>query len=117
MVVIVEAMAMRLLTINNLMELPKRPRAPHLRWRFPALDPIVLPLLGRGGLRQLRQPLVPAQRRGEPHVFEEAFARGQTEIFAQDRARSKQVTLEAWRDRPFTERLEELVARALRRQL
>jgi cardiolipin synthase len=50
-------------------------------------------------------------------VFEEAFARGQTEIFAQDRARSKQVTLEAWRDRPFTERLEELVARALRRQL
>ncbi|HEY7481140.1 MAG TPA: hypothetical protein VH680_11550 [Gemmatimonadales bacterium] len=51
------------------------------------------------------------------HVFEEAFARGQTEIFAQDRARSKQVTLEAWRDRPFTERLEELVARALRRQL
>jgi cardiolipin synthase len=51
------------------------------------------------------------------HVFDEVFARAQSEIFAQDRGRSKQVTLEEWRGRPFTERLEELVARTLRRQL
>jgi cardiolipin synthase len=51
------------------------------------------------------------------NVFDEAFARAQAEIFAQDRARSRQVTLEQWRDRPVTERIEEMVARALRRQL
>jgi cardiolipin synthase len=51
------------------------------------------------------------------HVFDEAFARAQAEIFGQDRARSKRVTLEEWRDRPLTERLEEMVAWALRRQL
>jgi cardiolipin synthase A/B len=51
------------------------------------------------------------------NVFDEGFARNQAETFARDRARSREVTLEAWRDRPLTERLEELVARALRRQL
>jgi cardiolipin synthase len=51
------------------------------------------------------------------NVFDEAFARAQAEIFAQDRARSRQVTLEEWRERPVTERIEEMVARALRRQL
>jgi cardiolipin synthase A/B len=51
------------------------------------------------------------------NVFDEAFARAQAEVFAQDRERSKEVTLEEWRDRPVTERLEEMVARALRRQL
>ena len=51
------------------------------------------------------------------NVFDEAFARAQAEVFAEDRARSKEVTLEEWRGRPVTERLEEMVAWALRRQL
>lgn len=51
------------------------------------------------------------------NVFDEAFARAQAEIFAADRARSREVTLEDWRSRPLTERLEETVAWALRRQL
>jgi cardiolipin synthase A/B len=51
------------------------------------------------------------------NVFDESFARAQAEIFAQDRARSRQVTLEEWRGRPLTERIEEMVAWALRRQL
>jgi cardiolipin synthase A/B len=51
------------------------------------------------------------------NVFDDAFAREQAEVFARDRARSKAVTLEEWRDRPITERLEEMVAWMLRRQL
>jgi cardiolipin synthase len=51
------------------------------------------------------------------NVFDESFAREQAEVFAQDRARSKEVTLEEWRSRPLTERLEEMVAWMLRRQL
>jgi cardiolipin synthase A/B len=51
------------------------------------------------------------------NVFDETFARAQAEIFTRDRARSRQVTLEEWRSRPVTERLEEMVAWMLRRQL
>jgi cardiolipin synthase len=51
------------------------------------------------------------------NVFDETFARAQAEIFARDRDRSREVTLEEWRGRPVTERLEEFVARMLRRQL
>jgi cardiolipin synthase A/B len=51
------------------------------------------------------------------NVFDEAFARAQAEIFARDRARSRKVTLEVWRSRPVTERLEEMVAWMLRHQL
>jgi len=51
------------------------------------------------------------------NVFDQAFARQQVEVFDQDRARSKEVTLDQWRGRPITERLEEMVARMLRRQL
>jgi cardiolipin synthase A/B len=51
------------------------------------------------------------------NVFDGAFAREQAEVFTRDRARSKAVTLEEWRDRPITERLEEMVAWMLRRQL
>ena len=51
------------------------------------------------------------------NVFDEGFGRAQAEVFAQDRARSHQVTLEEWRDRPVTERIEEMVAWVLRRQL
>ena len=34
------------------------------------------------------------------NVFDEAFARSQAEVFAQDRARSRRVTLEEWREPP-----------------
>jgi len=51
------------------------------------------------------------------NVFDQGFAREQAEIFGRDRARSKEVSLEEWRSRPVTERLEEMVAWALRRQL
>jgi cardiolipin synthase len=51
------------------------------------------------------------------NVFDETFARAQAEIFARDRAHSREVTLEEWRGRPVSERLEEFVARMLRRQL
>ena len=51
------------------------------------------------------------------NVFDEAFARSQAEVFARDKERTKQVTLEEWRSRPFTERLEEMVGWTLRRQL
>jgi cardiolipin synthase len=51
------------------------------------------------------------------NVIGEKFARAQSKVFAEDRARSRQVTLEEWRGRPITERLEELVARMLRHQL
>ena len=51
------------------------------------------------------------------NVFDQGFAREQARIFADDRARSTQVTLDQWRRRPVTERLEELVGRVMRHQL
>ena len=51
------------------------------------------------------------------NVFDRGFAREQARIFAEDRTRSKPVTLEEWRRRPITERLEELVGRMVRHQL
>jgi cardiolipin synthase A/B len=51
------------------------------------------------------------------NVFDHGFAREQAGIFADDRARSRPVTLEQWRKRPITERLEELVGRMVRHQL
>jgi cardiolipin synthase A/B len=51
------------------------------------------------------------------NVLDEDFALAQARIFAEDRSRSRKVTLEEWRSRPITERLEEMVARLLRRQL
>jgi cardiolipin synthase len=51
------------------------------------------------------------------NVFDQRFAGEQARIFAEDRARSRQVTLEQWRHRPITERLEELVGRMVRREL
>ena len=51
------------------------------------------------------------------NVFDEAFARAQAGDLRRDRERSRQVTLEEWRGRPITERLEEMVARVLRRQM
>jgi cardiolipin synthase len=51
------------------------------------------------------------------NVMDEEFARAQARVFAEDRARSRKVTLEDWRRRPIGERLQELVGRMMRRQL
>jgi cardiolipin synthase len=51
------------------------------------------------------------------NVLDDAFGREQSEVFVRDRARARQVTLEEWRRRPITERLEELVGRMMRHQL
>jgi cardiolipin synthase len=51
------------------------------------------------------------------NVFDEEFAREQAAVFAEDRGRSREITLEAWRERPFRERLAEQMARVMRHQL
>jgi cardiolipin synthase A/B len=51
------------------------------------------------------------------NVFDEEFARAQSAVFAADRSRAREVTLEAWRDRPLRERLAEQMARVMRHQL
>jgi cardiolipin synthase len=51
------------------------------------------------------------------NVLDDGFGRAQAEVFAQDRTRAREVTLEEWRHRPVTERLEELVGRMMRHQL
>jgi cardiolipin synthase len=51
------------------------------------------------------------------NVLEPAFARRQVEVFFQDRARSRRVTLEEWRNRPWKEKLLERAASLLGSQL
>jgi cardiolipin synthase len=51
------------------------------------------------------------------NVLDRAFGREQARVFAQDRARSHEVTLEAWERRPFTERVQERFARLVKSQL
>jgi cardiolipin synthase len=51
------------------------------------------------------------------NVFDSQFAREQARVFAEDRAHSRAVTLQEWRHRPITERLEEWVASMGRREL
>jgi cardiolipin synthase len=51
------------------------------------------------------------------NVIDDEFGRTQAEVLAEDRARSREVTLEQWRRRPIGERLQELVARLVRKQL
>lgn len=51
------------------------------------------------------------------NVFDEEFAARQIEIFAQDKAKSRRVTLEEWRNRPLSEKLTERLAGLLRAQL
>jgi len=51
------------------------------------------------------------------NVFDEEFARAQAAVFEQDRRRSRQLTLEEWRHRPWRERLMEQMARVMRHQL
>ena len=51
------------------------------------------------------------------NVYDSGFAASQAAAFAKDRARSQEITLQAWRDRPVWERIEESVAGVLRTQL
>jgi cardiolipin synthase len=51
------------------------------------------------------------------NVLSEDFARRQVEVFFQDRSRSRRVTLEAWRNRPWREKLIEHAANLLGSQL
>ena len=73
--------------------------------RVPADD---VPLQGddRGRLlddhrvRQLRQPLVPAERRDNSNVYDAEFAREQVGAFEYDRQRLRRITLEEWTNYP-----------------
>jgi cardiolipin synthase A/B len=51
------------------------------------------------------------------NVLDAAFGREQARVFDEDRRRSRQVTLEAWRRRPLRERLQERWATLVRSQL
>ena len=51
------------------------------------------------------------------NVFDDGLARDQVAAFERDRAQSVEVTLEAWRSRPWREKLAERAAGLLRRQL
>ena len=51
------------------------------------------------------------------NVLDPEFGRGQALAFAEDRRRSREVTLAAWRRRPLWERVQERWARLLRSQL
>ncbi len=51
------------------------------------------------------------------NVLDPEFAAEQIRVFEEDRARSKEITLEAWRARPWKEKLVERLASLLRSQL
>lgn len=51
------------------------------------------------------------------NVFDAAFARRESENFANDRSRSVQVTLQGWKQRPLREKMTERLAGLLRSQL
>ena len=51
------------------------------------------------------------------NVLDPDFARGQVELFERDKARSRRVTLQEWKNRPWTEKLKERTAGMLRAQL
>lgn len=51
------------------------------------------------------------------NVYDEEFARAQAAVFEEDRRRSREITLDAWRRRPLRERLAEQLARLMRHQL
>ena len=51
------------------------------------------------------------------NVLDPDFARGQEDTFERDKARSRRVTPEEWRNRPWTEKLKERAAGLLRTQL
>ncbi len=51
------------------------------------------------------------------NIYDAQFAREQTEIFARDLAHSKRMTMDAWRNRPWTQKLSERTAGLLGSQL
>jgi cardiolipin synthase len=51
------------------------------------------------------------------NVYNAAFAQRQTQVFEDDIRRSRRVTYEAWQDRPFKEKLAEMMTRVLHSQL
>jgi len=51
------------------------------------------------------------------NVLDPAFAREQAALFERDKTRSRQITLEEWKNRPWTEKLKEHAAGLLRAQL
>jgi cardiolipin synthase len=51
------------------------------------------------------------------NVYDAAFGAEQARVFADDRARSRRVTLEEWRHRPVWERIQEWFGWAVRKQL
>jgi cardiolipin synthase len=51
------------------------------------------------------------------NVYDAAFAKRLEEIFEADKKRSREITLEAWRARPFSEKLREHTAKLLRSQM
>ncbi len=51
------------------------------------------------------------------NILDPEFAAAQSAVFEADRARSREITLEAWRRRPWTEKLKEWAAGLLRSQL
>ena len=50
-------------------------------------------------------------------MLDAGFAQEQTRVFAEDRGRSREVTLQAWLRRPLWERLQERWATLVRSQL
>jgi cardiolipin synthase len=51
------------------------------------------------------------------NVYDAGFARDQIEQFEQDKKRSRRITLQEWKNRPWTEKLKEHAASLLRSQL
>jgi cardiolipin synthase len=51
------------------------------------------------------------------NVLDSGFGAEQARVFAQDRARSRRITLDEWRHRPMWERIQERVAGLMRKQL
>jgi cardiolipin synthase len=51
------------------------------------------------------------------NIYDEAFARRQTQIFADDLAKSKRVTLDDWNRRPWTRKLVDRAVALLDSQL
>jgi cardiolipin synthase A/B len=51
------------------------------------------------------------------NLFDTAFAARQTQVFEDDLRRAKRVTLDAWMNRPFKEKLKEKLASLLETQL
>jgi cardiolipin synthase len=50
-------------------------------------------------------------------VLDPGFAEEQARVFAEDRERSRRITLEEWRHRPVWERIEGRIAALVRGQL